>query len=90
MPKPREVPAGVPSRMPEVIVGFSRIERNAVLVAGDVGASERRFGRLAGQLLRPQIDQHEMIVGAAGDDMRSPVGRSVSASAFAFSTTCFA
>src|SRR5918997_550875 len=45
-----------------------RIERHAVLVAGDMGAPERRLGRLAGQLLRPEIDQHKVVVGAARDD----------------------
>ena len=30
---------------------------------------ERRLGRLAGQLLRRQIDQHQMVVGAAGDKL---------------------
>src|SRR3984957_3860593 len=46
--------------------GLLRIERNAVLVAGDVGAVERRLGRLAGQALRGQIDQHQMVIGASG------------------------
>ena len=71
MPKPRVVQAGVPSRMPEVIVGFSGSNGNAVLVAGDVGAAERQFRHLAGELLRPQIDQHQMRVGAAGDDVEA-------------------
>ena len=50
-----------------------RIERDAVLVAGDVGAAERHLGDLAGQLLRPQVDQHQVRVGAAGDDVE-PLG----------------
>ena len=89
MPKPRVVPAGVPSRMPDVIVGFCGIERNAVLVAGDVGAPECSFGHLAGQPLGPQVDQHQMGVGAARDDVE-PFDFSVSASALAFSTTFLA
>ena len=68
MPKPRVVPAGEPRRMPEVIAGFSGIERHAVLVAGDVGAAERDLGGFAGELLGPEIDQHQMGVGAAGDE----------------------
>src|SRR3954452_3725470 len=35
-----------------------RVERDAVLVAGDMRAAERDLGHLAGQALRPQIDQH--------------------------------
>ena len=47
MPKPRVVPAGVPSRMPDVTFGLAGIERDAVLVAGDEGAAERLLGDLA-------------------------------------------
>ena len=32
-----------------------------------MGALQRRLRRLAGQLFRPQIDQHQMVVGAARD-----------------------
>src|SRR4051794_6138222 len=45
------------------------IERNAVLVAGGVRAAQRDLGDLAGQALRTQVDQHEMIVGATRDDI---------------------
>src|SRR6266567_5820987 len=48
-----------------------RIERNAVLVAGDAGASKRQFGHFAGQPLGPQVNQHEMGIGAAGDDIET-------------------
>ena len=68
MPKPRVVPAGEPRRMPEVIGRLLRVERHAVLVAGDVGAAERDLGGLAGELLGPEVDQHQMGVGAAGDE----------------------
>ena len=64
-PKPREVAAGdaeADARGHHRLLG---IERHAVLVAGDVGAPERRLGRLAGQALGPQIDQHQVVVGAA-------------------------
>ena len=52
------------------------------------GAPERRLGRLAGEALGPQIDQHQVVVGAAGHDGDSRRRCSVSASALAFSTTC--
>src|SRR5687768_12107840 len=41
------------------------IERNAVLVASDPGPVERLFRMLALGLLGPQVDQHQMVVGAA-------------------------
>src|SRR3546814_1859864 len=34
-----------------------------------VCSSDLLLGDVAGQLLRPQIDQHEVVVGAAGDDV---------------------
>ena len=71
MPKPRVVAAGAPRRMPEVTHGLFRVEGDAVLVAGDVGAAQRDLGRLAGELLRAQIDQHQVVVGAAGDDIEA-------------------
>src|SRR5262249_42834907 len=49
--------------------GLFRIEWNAVLIAGDAGAPERRFRDPAGQALLAQIDQHEMRIGAAGNDI---------------------
>ena len=68
-PKPRVVPAGVPRRTPEVIIGLFGVEGHAVLVAGDEGAVQRSFGGLARGALLAQIDQHQMRVGAAGDDI---------------------
>ena len=46
-----------------------RIERDAVLVAGDAGAFEALVGILAGEAERAQIDQREVGVGAAGDEV---------------------
>src|SRR5713226_4312554 len=51
--------------------GLLRIERNAVLVAGDVGAAERQLRDLAGQAHGPQIDQHQVRIGSAGDDVEA-------------------
>src|SRR4030095_16854611 len=50
-----------------------RIEGDAVLVAGDAGALQAVGGRLARQLLRPEIDQHQMRVGAAGHEGETPL-----------------
>src|SRR5690242_336584 len=36
-----------------------RVERDAVLVAGDVGAAERDLGDPTGEPLGPQVDQYE-------------------------------
>ena len=46
-----------------------RVERDAVLVAGDAGVLEALVGILAGQAERPKVDQREMRVGAAGDEV---------------------
>ena len=45
------------------------IERDAVLVAGDRRALERLVGVFAGDAQRPEVDQCEMGVGAAGDEI---------------------
>src|SRR5882672_456370 len=49
--------------------GLLRIEGNAVLVASDVGAAERQLRHLTGEALGPQVHQHQMRIGAAGDDI---------------------
>ncbi|MPL75491.1 hypothetical protein SDC9_21315 [bioreactor metagenome] len=48
-----------------------RVERDAVLVAGDMGPAERLLGGIALHALRAQVDQHHMGVGAAGDDVEA-------------------
>src|SRR6185312_13031223 len=45
------------------------IERHPVLVAGDVCAAEALLGDVAGQLLGPQIQQDQVRIGAAGDEI---------------------
>ena len=70
-PKPRVVAAGLPSRMPEVTVGFSGSNGMPFLLQVMPARSRLCFGRLAGQSLRPQIDQDEVGVGAAGDQVQA-------------------
>ena len=48
-----------------------RVIGDAVLVAGDVGPAKRKLGVLAGDPLRPKIDQEHMGVGAAGDEIEA-------------------
>src|SRR3546814_1016388 len=43
----------------------------AVLVAGDACRFQAVFSRLARQLLRPQVDQGKMRVGATGNDVET-------------------
>ena len=61
-----------------------RVVGDAVLVAGDAGALERFVGILAGHAERRQVDQREVRVGAARDDV-APRSFSVAASTLAFS-----
>ena len=48
-----------------------RIVGHAVLVAGEAGADERLLRDVALEPLRPQVDQHQVVVGAAGDDVEA-------------------
>src|ERR1700727_2289043 len=64
VPKPREVAAGDPRRMPEVTMGFCGANGMPFLFQGVFGRSTAAPGRLAGQALGRQIDQHQMVVGA--------------------------
>ncbi|QTK78950.1 hypothetical protein AT6N2_C1164 [Agrobacterium tumefaciens] len=51
--------------------GLFRIERNAVLVAGDVSAAEGCFRTLACRVLLAKVNQHQVVVSAAGDDIEA-------------------
>ena len=51
------------------------VERNGVLVDGDAGLAERRLGDLAGEALREDVDEHQVIVGAAGDEPEARAGQ---------------
>ena len=76
--------------MPDVTIGFCGSNGIAVLVAGDVRAPERRLRRLAGQSLRAEVDEHQMIVGAAGHKREAAGQDRARASALALATTACA
>ena len=50
------------------------VERDHVLVHGDVGLDELVLGETAGQVreLGAEVDEHQVVVGAAGDDLVAP------------------
>src|SRR4051812_5248739 len=52
-----------------------RIARDRVLVDGDAGAIEHLLGRNAGRLLRTEVDQHDVAVGPARDDLEAALGQ---------------
>src|SRR5690606_9725148 len=68
----RPEPAGRARRRPQANARGherrARVERNAVLVAGQVSAVEALLGRLAGHILGREVDQHQVVVGPARDD----------------------
>nr|GFD32019.1 hypothetical protein [Tanacetum cinerariifolium] len=49
------------------------VERHHVFVNRDVGLHQGVLGQLAGQALRAQVNQHQVIVGAARDDVVATV-----------------
>ena len=61
------VTAGVPSRMPLATIGGLVSNGIAFLFTVMRGAAERRFGHLAGDALGEDVDQHQVVVGAAAD-----------------------
>ena len=60
--------------MPEVTVGFSGSNGMPFLLQVMPARSSALLGVAAGQPQRPQIDQHQMRVGAAGDDRQPALG----------------
>ena len=66
---PRVVTAGVPTRMPLVTNGLWVVERHHVLVERDVRAAEGLFRHLPGDPFVAEVDEHEVVVGAAADQI---------------------
>ena len=66
------------------------VVRDRVLVAGDPGPVERLLRHLAGDPERAQVDEHQVVVGAARHDAEALVRRAPPASACALRTICAA
>ena len=49
--------------------GFLRVVGHRILVDGDVSAAQRFLGGFAGDAFADHVDQHQMVFGAAGDDL---------------------
>ena len=62
------VTAGVPIRIPLVTNGDCGIVGDRVLVHGDARLAQHLLRRLAGEILGPEVHQHEVGVGSARDD----------------------
>src|SRR4029079_2922305 len=50
------------------------VEGDAVFVDGDAGFIEDFLGDLAVEVFRPEVDEHEVVIGAAGDDAVAVLG----------------
>ena len=57
----------------------ARIERHHVLVGSDIGGDQCFFGEFAGEFgeLGPEVEEHTVVVGPAGDDMIAFVDESL-------------
>ena len=76
--------------MPEVTVGFSGSNGTPFLLQVMPARSSALLGGVALDALGPQVDQHQVVVGAAGDDAHSRARPAPRASALALSTTLWA
>ena len=65
-----------------------RVVRDGVLVDRDAGLVERLLGDLAGEALGPEVDQHQVVVGAARDDGEAALDQRRRPAPCAFATTC--
>ena len=68
-PKPRVVPAGVPSLTPEVTNGFSGSNGMPFLLQVMLARPSAASARLPVAFFGPEVDQHQMVVGAVGHDV---------------------
>ena len=66
-PKPRVVSAGVPKRMPLVYQAPLGSPGHRVAVGDHAGVEQRRLGLAAGDAVRRHVEQHDVVVRAAGD-----------------------
>ncbi len=69
--KPRVVMAGDPTRMPLVTNGLSGSLGIAFLLVVMPTLFEQVLGHLAGDAGRAQVDEHEVVVGAARDEAQT-------------------
>ena len=86
-PMPAVVTDAAPSRSPLVTNGFSGSFGIAFLLHVIPAPVERLLRDLAGDAERAQVDQHQVVVGAARDDAEALGRRARSASAGALATT---
>ena len=64
------------------------IERNRVLVDRDARLAERRLRDLAGDALREDVDEHQVVVGAAADEAEAGGRSARRRAAVALATIC--
>ena len=70
-PMPRVVTAGVPIRTPEVTSGLFVSKGIAFLLTVMLASSSQRLGLLARSARRADVDEHQMVLGAPGDEPRA-------------------
>ena len=68
---PRVVRAGVPMRMPEGSIGLRSSKGIMFLLTVMPQRSSACFGQLAADAERRDVDQHQVIVGAAADQLQA-------------------
>ena len=72
---PRVVTAGVPMRMPLGFIGLPVSKGMAFLLTVMPASSSACGGFRAVEALGAEIDEHEVVVGAAGDDAEAVLMR---------------
>ena len=87
-PMPRVVTAGVPMRTPLVTNGLRFSPGTVFLLAVMCTSSRRCSSSLPVMSIVAQVDQHQVVVRAAGHQVDAPRRSARLASALAFSTIC--